>query len=169
MHRRNRGRGREVTHATPPANWIAPAKVNAIRTEFVRQCDKLDGLADGIMNNYMACRAIFDVSQGAPNRNPWSAKRCPNNIDPNPADTTVGACLTDGQIETLKFVYRPYRFSTPLANGVTTFGMWVPNTDPSESGLILPARYRGQEGATADAMMHSHWSSRRHRLSHEGH
>ncbi|HVY91861.1 MAG TPA: tannase/feruloyl esterase family alpha/beta hydrolase, partial [Bryobacteraceae bacterium] len=28
--------------------------------------------------------------------------------------------------------------------------------DPSGSGLILPARYRGQEGAAADAPMHSH-------------
>jgi feruloyl esterase len=56
----------------------------------------------------------------------------------------------------LKFVYKPYRFAAPLANGVTTFGMWVPNTDPSGSGLILPSRYRGQEGASGDAMMHSH-------------
>jgi len=38
------------------------------------------GLADGIMNNYMACRAIFDVSQGAANRKPWASKRCSNNI-----------------------------------------------------------------------------------------
>ena len=34
--------------------------------------------------------------------------------------------------------------------------MWVPNTDPSGSGLILNARFRGQEGAAADAAMHSH-------------
>ena len=61
----------------PLANWVTPAKVEAIRAEFVRQCDKLDGLADGIINNYMACRAIFDMSQGAPKRNPWAAKRCP--------------------------------------------------------------------------------------------
>ena len=72
----------------PEANWVTPAKVNAIRGEFMRQCDKLDGLVDGIMNNYMACRAIFDVKQGAKNRHPWAAKRCPNNVDPNPADTT---------------------------------------------------------------------------------
>lgn len=140
----------------PLANWITPAKINAIRSEFVRQCDKLDGLADGIMNNYMACRAIFDVTQGAPNRNPWLAKRCPNNIDPDPADTTANACLTDGQISTLKFVYSPYTFATPLANGVKTFGMWVPNTDPSGSGLILPTRFKGQEGAADNAAMHSH-------------
>ena len=51
-------------HEKPLANWVTPAKVNAIRGEFMRQCDALDGLADGIINNYMACRAIFDVTQG---------------------------------------------------------------------------------------------------------
>ena len=30
----------------------------------MRQCDNLDGLVDGIINNYMGYRAIFDVSQG---------------------------------------------------------------------------------------------------------
>ena len=138
-------------HEKPEANWITPAKVNAIRGEFVRQCDKLDGLLDGVMNNYMACREIFDVKQGKPNRHPWAAKRCPNNMDPNPADTSADACLTDGQISTLEFVYSRYPFSQPLANGVKTFGMWLPNTDPSGSGLIANARFRGQEGAPENA------------------
>jgi len=133
------------------ANWVPPAKVNAIRGEFMRQCDKLDGLVDGIINNYMACREIFDVKQGKPGRHPWAGKRCPGNMDPNPADTSANACLTDGQISTLQFVYSRYRFSKPLANGVKTFGMWLPNTDPSGSGLIANARFRGQEGAAENA------------------
>ena len=38
-----------------------------------------------------------------------------------------------------------------------SFGMWLPNTDPSGSGLIMGLRFRGQEGAAAaDAPMHSH-------------
>jgi hypothetical protein len=82
----------------PSANWVTSAKVNAIRGEFMRQCDKLDGLVDGIINNYMACRAIFDVSQGGRNRHPRASKRCPSNADPNPADTSASACLTDGQM-----------------------------------------------------------------------
>jgi hypothetical protein len=122
----------------------------------MRQCDGLDGLVDGVMNNYVACRAIFDVSQGTPGRHPWSTKRCPDHVDPNPADTTAAACLTDGQMATLEFVYRRYPFATPLANGVKSFGMWVPNTDPSGSGLIADMRYRGQEGAAAEAPLHSH-------------
>ena len=140
----------------PLANWVTPAKVNAIRGEFMRQCDSLDGLADGIINNYLACRAIFDVTQGARNRRPWAAKRCPNDVDPNPEDTSAGACLTAGQISTLELTYSRYRFATPLAFGTRSFGMWVPNTDPSGSGLILKARFRGQEGAPDNAAMHSH-------------
>ncbi len=140
----------------PLANWVTPAKVNAIRGEVMRQCDKLDGLVDGIVNNYMACRTIFDVKQGAANRNPWTAKRCPNNMDPNPSDTSADACLTDGQISTLEMVYSPYFFAVPLANGVKSFGMWFPNTDPSGNGLIATMRYHGQEGAPEDAPMHSH-------------
>ena len=56
---------------------------------------------------------------------------------------------------TLIFVYSRYPFATPLANKVKTFGMWVPNTDPSGSGLIVPARYRGQEGAADNAPIHT--------------
>ena len=140
----------------PLANFVTAAKVNAIRGEFMRQCDTLDGLADGIINNYMACRAIFDVTQGKRGRHPWVAKRCPGNIDPNPADTTANACLTDGQMATLEFTYSRYPFATPLAHGTKTFGMWVPNTDPSGSGLIVPTRFKGQEGAPETSPNHSH-------------
>jgi hypothetical protein len=138
------------------ANYIPPAKTAAIRTEFMRQCDKLDGLVDGVINNYQACRATFDMSQGDPARNPWIHKRCPDNIDPNPTDTTATACFTDGQISTLKFIYSKYKFATPLANDVTSFGMWAPTTDPSGSGLLVPTRYEGQEGAALGAPKFSH-------------
>ncbi|HAO79612.1 MAG TPA: tannase/feruloyl esterase family alpha/beta hydrolase [Verrucomicrobia subdivision 3 bacterium] len=138
------------------SNWVTRAKVNAIRAEFMRQADKLDGLADGVINNYMAARALFDMSQGDSKRNPWAALRAPDGVDPNPADPSANARLTDGQIETLKFVYSRYPFATPLANGVRSFGMWVPNTDPAGSGLIADRRFRGQEGAGDNAPMHGH-------------
>src|SRR4029077_415346 len=51
-------------HEKPLARWVTPAKINAIRGEFVRQCDALDGLTDGVINNYMGCRATFDVNRG---------------------------------------------------------------------------------------------------------
>ena len=139
----------------PLAQWVTPAKANAIRAEFIRQCDKLDGLTDGIINNYMAARALFDVTDDVGPTDPWAALRAPNGVDPDPDDRSASARLTDGQIETLQFVYSRYKFATPLANGVQTFGMWVPNTDVAGSGLIESARFRGQEGAGENAPMHS--------------
>jgi feruloyl esterase len=140
----------------PLSKWVTPAKANAIRAEFIRQCDKLDGLEDGIINNYMAARSIFNVTDGIGTTDPWARLRAPNGVDSNPNDTSASARLTDGQIETLKLVYSRYKFATPLANGVKTFGMWVPNTDVAGSGLIDSTRYQGQEGAPANARMHSH-------------
>jgi hypothetical protein len=140
----------------PMAKWVTPAKANAIRAEFIRQCDTLDGLADGVINNYMAARAIFDVTDGVGPANPWAALRAPNGMDPNPDDKSAAAKLTDGQIETLQFVYSRYTFATPLAYGVRTFGMWLPNTDVAGSGLIESVRFRGQEGAGENARVHSH-------------
>jgi len=134
----------------PLDHWVTNAKANAIRGEFMRQCDKLDGLADGIVNNYMACREIFDVKQGQPGRHPWAARRCPDNKDPNAADTSANACLTDGQIATLEWVYSRYPVSS-LANGKTTFGMWLPNTDVRGGSIIANTRFLGQEGAGANA------------------
>ncbi len=140
----------------PLANWVTQAKRTAIATEVIRQCDGLDGLIDGVINNYQACRALFDVKQGAPNRQPWADKRCPDGVDPNPALTTAAACLTDGQIQTLQFTHTRYVFATPLANDNRYFGMWLPGTDPGGSGLIVPSRYRGQEGAAENAPLFTH-------------
>jgi feruloyl esterase len=143
----------------PLSNWVTRAKANAIRAEFMRQADKLDGLADGVINNYMAARALFDMSQGDPRRNPWAALRAADGVAPKPTDTSSNARLTDGQIETLKLVYSRYPFATPLANGVRAFGMWVPNTDPAGSGLIADRRFRGQEGAGDNAPVYAHLGS----------
>jgi feruloyl esterase len=143
----------------PLSNWVTRAKANAIRAEFMRRADKLDGLADGVINNYMAARALFDMSQGDPGRNPWAAIRAPNGVDPNPEDSSVNARLTDGQMETLKVIYSRYAFATPLAHGARTFGMWVPNTDPAGGGLISDRRFRGQEGGDEKAPIHMHLGS----------
>ena len=140
----------------PIANWVTPAKVKAITAEVLRQCDTLDGISDGMINNYMAARAIFNVKDGIGPKDPWKALRAPNGIDPNPADATANAKLTDGQIKTLEFLYSPYTWKTPLANGVKSFGMWLPNTSPADFGVITGSRYKGQEGAPDNAPLFSH-------------
>jgi hypothetical protein len=135
-------------------NWVTLAKVNTIRAEFLRQCDELDGLSDGIINNYMAARAIFNVNDGIGTNDPWTALRAPNNIDPNPEDKSESAKLTNEQIKTMELVYSTYKFSTPLANGVKGFGMWLPTVDPGGFGMITGDRYKGQEGASENAQNH---------------
>jgi hypothetical protein len=143
-------------HEMPVERWVPRQKIEAIRAEFLRQCDHRDGRVDGIVNNYQECRRIFDVKAPPAGRRPWAARRCPDNIDPDPADASARACLTDGQMSTLEMVYSRYRFATPLANKVASFGMWVPNTDPGGSGLIVDRRFQGQAGAPADAPVHAH-------------
>ncbi|NLU37462.1 MAG: tannase/feruloyl esterase family alpha/beta hydrolase [Bacteroidales bacterium] len=138
----------------PMKNWVTPSKTAAIRAEFLKQCDGLDGINDGIVNNYMAARAIFNVNDGIGPKDPWAALRAPNNVDPNPDDKSESAKLTDGQIKTMEFVYSSYKFATPLANGVTSFGMWLPTTEPGGFGMIEGSRFKGQEGAANDARVH---------------
>ena len=48
-----------------------------------------------------------------------------------------------------------YKFPSPLANGVKSFGMWLPTIDPESFGTITPTRYKGQEGAPENAPVHS--------------
>ncbi len=117
-------------------NWVPATKAKAVAYEFVKQCDGLDGLVDGIINNYMACREIFNVNDGgrSGDNDPWKSRRCANDVDPNPDDDSINACLTDGQIKTLEFDFSSYKLPTPLANNLTSFGMFDPTTSP-EGGM----------------------------------
>lgn len=140
----------------PLVNHVPQAKGHAIAAEFMRQCDGLDGLEDGLINDYMDCRAIFNVHDNKGPKDPWAAKRCPENRDPDPADATEKACLTDGEIQTLEYIFSPRPYGSTMANGFNAFGMWLPSTEVAGGGipgnsLLTDIRYQGQEGAPADA------------------
>jgi len=142
----------------PLERRVPTAKGRAIAAEFMRQCDGLDGLDDGLINDYMQCRAIFNVNDRKGPKNPWAARRCPDNRDPDPADKSEKACLTDGQIQTVEFIFSSQPHLSTHANGVKAFGMWPPSTEVAGPGmggnaLLLDQRYKGQEGAAADARM----------------
>jgi pimeloyl-ACP methyl ester carboxylesterase len=139
----------------PIANWVTPAKINTIRAEFLRQCDTLDGLPDGIINNYIEARAIFNVNDGIGPEDPWASLKAPGGIDLEPDDNSVSAKLTDGQIGTLEFTYSSYIFPAPLANGVASFGMWLPTITPDDFGTITGSRFKGQEGADTNVRIHT--------------
>jgi feruloyl esterase len=149
-------------------NWVPPSKGNAILAEFMRQCDGLDALVDGVINNYFDCRAIFNINDGLGELDPWARIRCPQDVDPDPQDSSAGACLTSGQVETVELVFSDRAPGIELANGRTTFGMWAPSTavgnsasppggrgaigGPAPAGSLFAAqRFRGQDGASENA------------------
>jgi feruloyl esterase len=84
--------------------WLSPAKVKTLHKAVLDACDSNDGLVDGIVSRYTACRAAFDPKK----------LRCPEGRDSD-------SCLTDPQIAAVETIHSPYAFSFPLANGVTSY------------------------------------------------
>ncbi|RKT13503.1 feruloyl esterase [Paraburkholderia sp. RAU2J] len=86
-----------------PGGYVTPAKGKALLAAVMKQCDALDGVADGIVSNPSAC--VFDPKQ----------IRCSGGVD------TGDTCLSDAQINTMTTAGTPLNFSFDLANGIQTF------------------------------------------------
>ncbi|MEJ8849986.1 tannase/feruloyl esterase family alpha/beta hydrolase [Variovorax rhizosphaerae] len=84
---------------------LNPAKTRLIANAVNTACDGLDGLADGVIQNYLACPARFDVE----------TLRCPGGTDAG------DACLSDAQIATFDGAYKPTVLPFALANGLTAY------------------------------------------------
>lgn len=100
--------------------WINPAKVKLIHHAVVAACDKLDGLADGVISSYERCMKVFDVA----------TLRCPDGAD------TGDTCLSDAQIEADRLVHRPFRYPFPLKHGITSFPGWNYGGEDQSGGLV---------------------------------
>jgi Tannase and feruloyl esterase len=87
------------------ASWINPNKVKLVHEATLAACDKLDGLADGIISDFQACEKKFDPS----------TLRCANGVD------TGDQCLNDGQISAIKLLRTALKYPFPMANGVTEY------------------------------------------------
>ncbi len=81
------------------------AEIRTVADAVNNACDALDGLADGVVNNYLACPARFSLN----------SLRCPNGADAG------DSCLSDPQLATLKAAYGPTVMPFALANGLTTY------------------------------------------------
>lgn len=95
------------------AGWLSAEKAKAIGAEVVRQCDALDGLADGVISHYMACNARF--ADAARTTAALQRLRCEGGAD------TGASCLSDAQIATVAAMHEPTRFGFELANGLAEF------------------------------------------------
>ena len=93
-----------------PGAWVPPVKIRAVRDEILRQCDTLDGLADGVINNYYECQRRFD---GTDTPQPFARLRCPDGKDTGPD------CLSDAQLAAITGAHAPTPLGFALANGET--------------------------------------------------
>lgn len=130
-----------------PGSWLPPAKATVVHDEILRQCDALDGAADGVINNYVACQRLIDPSV---TKNPFAKIRCAGGAD------TGDSCLSDPQLATLGSFYAPIHYSYQLANGRTDWPGWGAGmegrgwlTTPTQPDVNNPGAFNGGIGAAA--------------------
>lgn len=99
--------------ATRGTGWIKPAQVQLVHEAVLKTCDALDGLADGVVGDLVACKQKLDVA----------SLSCSASNQPN--------CLNPEQVQAIKTLHSPLNFEFPLANGVTQY----PGRGPSAEGL----------------------------------
>lgn len=116
-------------------DWLDAAKTPLIAKATSDACDALDGLADGIVNNYLACQRQVNLQP----------LRCPNGNDAGPQ------CLSDTELKTLAAIHSPYVFSFPLANGITRYPPWLYGHEDSLDGPT-PSLVRWVSGSAAPSV-----------------
>jgi len=91
-----------------PGAFIPRTKLPAIAKEVRRQCDALDGLEDGVINNYVGCNRALDPTV---HPDAFAKIRCAGGAD------TGDDCLSDSQIATVNAFHMPFKFPFALAGG----------------------------------------------------
>jgi Tannase and feruloyl esterase len=87
--------------------WIRPAQVKLVQDAVLAACDAQDGVADGLVEDAVGCKARFDVAK----------LLCPNGASGD-------GCLSEAQVAAIRTLQSPYRFSFALANGVDEYPGW---------------------------------------------
>jgi hypothetical protein len=100
--------------------WINPEKIRTLKNAVNAACDKLDGLADGVISAYEKCLSVFDPK----------VIRCANGAD------TGDDCLSDREIEADRILHRPFAYPFPLAFGVTSFPGWTYGSEDQPGGMV---------------------------------
>lgn len=114
-------------------DWLDAAKTPLIAKATADACDALDGLVDGVVNNYLAC-------QGRVNLQPL---RCPGGTDAGPH------CLSDAELSLIRDIHSPYTFGFALANGITAYPPWFYGHEDSLDGPSALSLARWVTGSAA--------------------
>jgi hypothetical protein len=110
-----------------PGAWVPPAKGAAIAKEILRLCDSLDGLEDGVINNYYACNRKLDSSVTP---DPLAHIRCTGGSD------TGNDCLSDAQMATVNSFHSSMQWGFSL-NGETAWPGWSTGAEGPMGWLLL--------------------------------
>ena len=138
-----------------PGAWISPAKAALIANAVNGACDKLDGLADGVVANPDACMATFNLMH----------LRCQDGKD----DGTN--CLSDPQIALVRMLDKPVPLGISLPTGdhfaswpiirgadasalVSVFGSGADKPKPEFSNIIISFPYMMGDQAVRYEVMH---------------
>ncbi len=99
--------------------WVPSTKSAALRSYVIAQCDDLDNLPDGVIQNYKGCAALFNPSLNA---NVLQDLNC------GEGNPETNSCLTSGQIDTLKgpAFLSPVQYSYPLRDNEFSYPGWGP-------------------------------------------
>ena len=123
-----------VRHEVPQfTDWLDAGKVPLIARAVNDTCDALDGLADGVVNNYLACQGRVDLQR----------LRCPDGRDAGLQ------CLSDAELALLRSAHTPYTFAFALANGLTSYPAWLWGHEDSLDGPSALSLVRWVTGTAA--------------------
>ncbi|WP_037033051.1 MULTISPECIES: tannase/feruloyl esterase family alpha/beta hydrolase [unclassified Rahnella] len=144
-----------------PGAWISPAKAALIANAVTGACDKLDGLADGVVANPDACSSTFKLAH----------LRCPDGKD-------MGAnCLSDTQIALVQMLNKPVPLGVNLLTGdhfapwpilrgadasalVSVFGSGANKPKPEASNIIISFPYMmGDQAVRYEVMRDANYDS----------
>jgi feruloyl esterase len=134
-----------IPHNRPQlrGGWMSPAKIATLAKYVSDLCDTLDGLADGVVNNYLACPAHVVLKR----------LRCPEGRDQG------DSCLSDAQIEMITAVHSPFELPFPVANGLEAYPQWLfgneTTPDPTNSTMVRWVTGQTPPTAAVDAAMSS--------------
>ena len=117
--------GRVARALAGPGAWLSEKKRNALFEAALAACDKLDGVADGVVSNVAACNAKFDPATAVLNGSPL---RCAGGAD------LGDACLSDAQIRALQVFNTPIEFEPAMASGETHYPGY--NLYGSDLGMV---------------------------------
>ena len=108
-----------------PENWLDGKRITRYVAAELAACDELDGLKDGVIDNYRGCR--YDPAELA----------CRG------ADTDD--CLTLGQIQSLRLFFDDKRVPVPFADGLIGYPASGRGGSRGEWSFVFGATFAGRE------------------------